>query len=116
MNADTADRFRTEQDFLGPRDIPADAYWGVHTARAVENFPISGTALSAMPDLIRALALVKKAAARANLALGVIDAKRFHAITHACEQLSAGRFHEQFVVDVMVMTMTTNDSNNLVCV
>ncbi len=117
MNADTADRFRTEQDFLGPRDIPADAYWGVHTARAVENFPISGTALSAMPDLIRALALVKKAAARANLALGVIDAKRFHAITHACEQLSAGRFHEQFVVDVIqggAGTSTNMNANEVI--
>jgi aspartate ammonia-lyase len=51
---------RTEHDFLGEKQIPAAAYWGVHTARAVENFPISGTRISAMPDLIRALGFVKK--------------------------------------------------------
>ena len=61
--------FRVEHDFLGEKQIPADAYWGVHTARAVENFPISGTPVSAMPDLIRALGNVKKAAARANAEL-----------------------------------------------
>ena len=57
--------FRLEHDFLGDKQIPADAYWGVHTARAVENFPISGTPISAMPDLIVAFGHVKKAAARA---------------------------------------------------
>ena len=92
---------RIEQDFLGPREIPADAYWGVHTARAIENFPISGTPVAAMPDLVRALALVKKAAARTNLALGVLDEGRCHAITWACDELAAGRHLEQFVVDVI---------------
>ena len=62
--------FRIEHDFLGEKQIPAVAYWGVHTARAVENFPISGTRVSAMPDLVRALAHVKKAAARANADVG----------------------------------------------
>ena len=56
--------FRVEHDFLGEKQIPADAYWGVHTARAVENFPISGTRISAMPDLIVAFGHVKKAAAQ----------------------------------------------------
>jgi aspartate ammonia-lyase len=93
--------FRIERDFLGERQIPADAYWGVHTARAVENFPISGTALSAMPDLIRALGLVKKAAATANAELGTLDRKRAGAIILACDELIAGRWHEQFVVDVI---------------
>ncbi len=92
---------RIEQDFLGPREIPAEAYWGVHTARAIENFPISGTPVAAMPDLVRALALVKKAAARTNLALGVLDEGRCHAIARACDELAAGRHHEQFVVDVI---------------
>jgi aspartate ammonia-lyase len=73
MNAPS---FRQESDFLGSRSIPAAAYWGVHTARAVENFPISGQALSCMPELVRSLALVKKAAAQANAKLGVIDAER----------------------------------------
>ena len=67
---------RTERDFLGEKQIPFNAYWGVHTARAVENFPISGTRISAMPDLIRALAYVKKAAARANLEMGILTKER----------------------------------------
>jgi aspartate ammonia-lyase len=62
--------FRIEHDFLGEKQIPAGAYWGVHTARAVENFPSSGTPISAMHELIRAFGHVKKAAARANMELG----------------------------------------------
>jgi aspartate ammonia-lyase len=93
--------FRIEHDFLGDRQIPAEAYWGVHTARAVENFPISGTTVSAMPELIRAFGFVKKAAARANRDLGVLDAQRAHAIMFACERLIAGECHDQFVVDVI---------------
>src|SRR6188472_3035744 len=67
------DNFRVEHDFLGEKQIPADAYWGVHTARAVENFPISGTPISAMPELVRAFGFVKKACARTNAQLGVLD-------------------------------------------
>ena len=93
--------FRVEHDFLGEKQIPADAYWGVHTARAVENFPISGTPISAMPELIRAFGHVKKAAARANVELGALDRKRGAAIMWGCDQLVAGRYHEQFVVDVI---------------
>lgn len=84
--------FRVERDFLGEKQIPADAYWGVHTARAVENFPISGTPISAMPDLIRAFGYVKKATTRTNAALGAIDDKRAAAIISACDELIAGRF------------------------
>ena len=72
--------FRVERDFLGEKQIPADAYWGVHTARAMENFQISGTPISAMPALIRAFGCVKKAAARANAELGALDRKRAGAI------------------------------------
>jgi aspartate ammonia-lyase len=93
--------FRTERDFLGEKSIPAEAYWGVHTARALENFPISGTPISAMPDLIRALGMVKKAATRANADLGVIDRKRAAAIIWACNALIDGQYHDQFVVDVI---------------
>jgi aspartate ammonia-lyase len=93
--------YRTEHDFLGEKQIPAAAYWGVHTARAVENFPISGTPISAMPDLIRAFGMVKKAAALANAELGVLDAVRAQAIAQACDELIAGRFHGEFVVDVI---------------
>src|SRR5438270_2196756 len=93
--------FRVEHDFLGEKQIPSQAYWGVHTARAVENFPISGTPISAMPDLIRAFGYVKKAAARANVELGVLDGKRGAVIMSACEKLIAGQYHDQFVVDVI---------------
>src|SRR5204863_372617 len=90
---------RIEHDFLGEKEIPADAYWGVHSARAVENFPISGQTVAQVPELVRALAYVKKAAARANAELGVIDAPRANAIQQACDDLIHGRLHEQFVVD-----------------
>ena len=105
--------FRVEKDFLGEKQIPADAYWGVHTARAVENFPISGTKISAMPDLIVAFGYVKKAAARANNELGVLDVKRLHAILWACDQLVAGRFHDQFVVDVIQGGAGTSTNMNV---
>jgi aspartate ammonia-lyase len=109
--------FRTEHDFLGEKQIPFAAYWGVHTARAVENFPISGTSVSAMPDLIRALGMVKKAAARANAELGVLDAKRCRAIVLACDELITGRFHSEFVVDVIqggAGTSTNMNANEVI--
>ena len=64
---------RREHDLLGDRDVPADAYYGVHTLRAVENFPITGTPISIYPDLIAALASIKLAAARSNRELGLLD-------------------------------------------
>ncbi|MES2938825.1 MAG: aspartate ammonia-lyase [Pseudomonadota bacterium] len=109
--------FRTEHDFLGDKQIPADAYWGVHTARAVENFPISGTPLAAMPELIRAFGHVKKAAARANAELGALDARRAEVIGLACDELVAGRFHDQFVVDVIqggAGTSTNMNANEVI--
>src|SRR5687768_2001956 len=109
--------FRVEQDFLGEKQIPANAYWGVHTARAVENFPISGTPISAMPDLIRAFGYVKKATARTNAELGAIDRQRAAAIISACDELIAGKFHEQFVVDVIqggAGTSTNMNANEVI--
>lgn len=109
--------FRIEHDFLGDRQIPAGAYWGVHTARAVENFPISGTPLSAMPELIRAFGWVKKAAARANAQLGALDAGRAGAIQAACDKLVAGECHDQFVVDVIqggAGTSTNMNANEVI--
>ena len=82
--------FRVEHDFLGEKQIPFDAYWGVHTARAVENFPISGTRISAMPDLIVAFGHVKKAAARATVELKALDTKRLHAILWAYLAANSG--------------------------
>jgi aspartate ammonia-lyase len=108
---------RTERDFLGEKQIPFNAYWGVHTARAVENFPISGTHISAMPDLIRALAYVKKAAARANLEMGILTKERADAIVFACDDLVAGKHHGEFVVDVIqggAGTSTNMNANEVI--
>jgi aspartate ammonia-lyase len=108
---------RTEHDFLGEKQIPSQAYWGVHTARALENFPISGTAISAMPDLIRAFGFVKKSCARANAELGALDRKRTAAVILACNELIAGHFQEQFVVDVIqggAGTSTNMNANEVI--
>ncbi|MDR2973153.1 MAG: aspartate ammonia-lyase [Propionibacteriaceae bacterium] len=93
---------RTETDLIGTREVPADAYWGVHTLRAVENFPISGNTTSAkLPDLIRAYAYVKKATALANQECGVLDDTKTEAIVWACDAiLNEGRCMDQFPIDV----------------
>ena len=109
--------FRVEHDFLGDKQIPADAYWGVHTARAVENFPISGTPIGQVGDLVRALAFVKKAAARANAELGVLEPSLAAAIEVACDELIAGGLHGQFVVDVIqggAGTSTNMNANEVI--
>src|SRR5882672_4032400 len=114
MKSETA---RTERDFLGTKEIPAGAYWGVHTARAVENFPITGQTVSQMPELIRALAYVKKAAATVNAQLNVITAEKAAVITQACDDLIAGGLHEQFVVDVIqggAGTSTNMNANEVI--
>ncbi len=108
---------RAEFDFLGSKLIPEGAYWGIHTARAVENFPITGQTVSQMPELVRALAFVKKAAAAANLQLGVIDISKANAISNACDELIAGKLHDQFVVDVIqggAGTSTNMNANEVI--
>src|ERR1700674_1368167 len=95
------DKYRIEHDLLGDRQVPADAYYGVHTLRAVENFPITGTPISIYPDLLAALASIKLAAARSNQELGLLDATRADAIIAAAEEIRAGRLHAEFVVDVI---------------
>jgi aspartate ammonia-lyase len=89
---------RSESDSLGTREVPADAYWGIHTARALENFPITRRAISNYPDLIRGIARVKQAAARANRDIGVLDPDKAAVIDEVCEELWAGQWHEQFVL------------------
>ena len=100
-DATSAPTTRSEHDLLGDRDVPAQAYWGVHTLRAVENFPITGQKLSSNMHLVRGLAAVKLAAARTNRELGLLDAERAGAIEQACQDVMAGRLAEQFVVDVV---------------
>ncbi|MDD2608331.1 MAG: aspartate ammonia-lyase [Giesbergeria sp.] len=108
---------RQESDFIGVKTIPPAAYWGVHTARAVENFPITGHTVAHMPQLIRAFAFVKKAAAHANLQLGAITPTQAHAIAQACDDLIAGQLHDQFVVDVIqggAGTSTNMNANEVI--
>lgn len=90
--------FRQEKDSIGTKDIPAHVYYGVQTARAVENYPISG--MRANPTLIRAIGMVKYAAAQANQELGLVDDKRADAIMKAAQEVMAGKWNEFFVVDV----------------
>ena len=90
---------RTEHDLLGDRDVPADVYYGVHTARALENFPISGVPISRHRDLVVALASVKQAAAESNQQLGQLDSEIADAIIAACMEIRDGALHDQFVVD-----------------
>ena len=76
---------RTERDSLGELQVPGAAYWGIHTARALENFPITRRAISNYPDLIRGIARVKQAAALANKDLGVLPAAKADVIIAVCE-------------------------------
>jgi aspartate ammonia-lyase len=108
---------RREHDLLGDREVPAAAYYGVHTLRAVENFPITGIAIGIYPDLIRALACIKQAAGLANCELNLLSADRRDAIVKACEEVRAGRFHDQFVVDVIqggAGTSTNMNANEVI--
>lgn len=108
---------RTEHDLLGEREVPVEAYYGVHTMRAVENFPISGIAISAYPELIGALAAIKQAAALSNMELGLLDQRRGRAIVAACDELRAGRLQDQFVVDVIqggAGTSTNMNANEVI--
>ncbi len=108
---------RMEHDLLGDREVPASAYYGVHTLRACENFPISGISIAAYPDLIRALAQIKKAAAEANCRLGLLDERRAKAIEAACSEIIAGQLHEHFIVDVIqggAGTSTNMNANEVI--
>ncbi len=91
-------RARTETDSLGSREVPADALWGIQSLRARENFPVSGLRTSRY--LRRAYALLKLAAVRANIARGGLDERLGRALAQAAEEMAAGRYDDQFVVDV----------------
>ncbi|MFF3314025.1 aspartate ammonia-lyase [Streptomyces sp. NPDC003035] len=108
---------RHEHDLLGEREVPADAYWGIHSLRAVENFPITGTPISVYPQLIDALAAVKEAAALANEELGLLAPEKAAAIVAACREIRTGKLHDQFVVDVIqggAGTSTNMNANEVV--
>ncbi len=108
---------RTETDSLGSVEIPASAYWGVHTARAHENFPIARRPISVYPDFVRAFACVKQAAARANLEIGALDEQRATLIDRACEEVKTGMLLDQFVVGVVqggAGTSTNMNANEVI--
>ncbi len=103
---------RTEHDLLGERDVPRDAYYGVHTVRAVDNFPVTGTPIGRYPALIRALVAVKQAAAITNAELGLLEPRITEAIVEACTRIRDGELHDQFVVDVLQGGAGTSSNMN----
>ncbi|MDB5810471.1 MAG: aspartate ammonia-lyase, partial [Betaproteobacteria bacterium] len=108
---------RIEHDLLGDRAIPGDAYYGVHTLRALENFEITGTPISIYPDLVAALACIKQAAALANNELKLLEDAKTDAIVRACEEIREGGFLDHFVVDVIqggAGTSTNMNANEVV--
>lgn len=108
---------RIESDLLGERQIPQHAYWGIHTLRAVENFPITGTQIGSVPELMIAICQVKQAATKANAKLDLISANKAAVIVQACEDIIQGKLHDQFVVDVIqggAGTSTNMNANEVI--
>ena len=109
--------FRIEKDLLGTLQVPSDAWYGIQTLRAVQNFRLTGVPLAHYPKLVVALAMVKQAAADANLQLGHLDSVRHGAISQACSQIIRGEYHDQFVVDVIqggAGTSTNMNANEVI--
>jgi aspartate ammonia-lyase len=102
---------RSEQDALGTRDIPEDVYYGIHTARAMDNFSISGRVVN--PHLIHGIVTVKKAAALAHLKLNTYPAEIAQAIAQACDDILTGRYKEQFPVDALQGGAGTSTNMNV---
>src|SRR6187397_2108580 len=95
-----AQKTRTEHDLLGNKEIPFDAYYGVQTMRALENFQVSGVKTNFYPDYVRAYAMVKLAAARANTDVGRMKKEKLDAIEKACQDVIDGKYHDQFLTDL----------------
>ena len=108
---------RQEHDLLGYRDVPADAYYGIQTLRAFENFTVSGVRLHQFSTFIRAFATVKKTAAIANNKVGVLNETTKNAIVAACDDLIANKYHDQFIVDMFqggAGTSTNMNANEVI--
>ncbi len=113
----SAASFRVEKDLLGTLEVPADAYYGIQTLRAANNFHLSGVPLSHYPKLVVGLAMVKQAAADANRELGHLSDAKHAAISAACGRLIKGDYHEQFVVDMIqggAGTSTNMNANEVI--
>ncbi|MBQ7750992.1 MAG: aspartate ammonia-lyase [Bacteroidales bacterium] len=93
--------YRIESDLIGELQVPAEAYYGVQTQRALNNYKISNTRMCDYPEYVISIAYVKMAAAEANAELGVLDRKIADAIVEACREIVGGKFHDQFPVDMM---------------
>ncbi|WP_348548426.1 aspartate ammonia-lyase [Psychrobacter sp. KFRI-CH2-11] len=104
---------RQEYDLLGQRDVPADAYYGIQTLRAFENFTVSGVRLHQFSPFIRAFATVKKAAAIANNKVDVLNDTVKDAIVAACDDLIADKYHDQFIVDMFQGGAGTSTNMNV---
>ncbi|MBT1279759.1 aspartate ammonia-lyase [Thermoanaerobacter sp. CM-CNRG TB177] len=103
-------KYRIEHDLLGQKEVPVDAYYGIHTLRAYENFNISGQKIHR--ELIISLAMVKKAAAIANMKAGLLDERRAKAIILACDEIISGKYHDQFIVDALQGGAGTSSNMN----
>ena len=104
---------RLEHDLLGEKAVPADAYYGVQTARGLENFHISGVQLRLYPDFIKALAMVKHAAAHANFECGQFDEAILRGIEGACQEVIDGKLHDQFQLDMFQGGAGTSTNMNI---
>jgi aspartate ammonia-lyase len=104
-------KHRIEKDMLGSLELPEDVYWGIHTERAILNFPISGYRVN--PSLIKAMAMVKKASAMANLETGYLEEKKARAIMAACDEISGGKLSEHFPVDALQGGAGTSTNMNV---
>jgi aspartate ammonia-lyase len=102
---------RIEHDMLGEKQVPSSAYWGIHTQRAIENFPL-GSGRVSLP-LIRAIAMVKKACAKANSELGYLPSKKVSAIITACDEIIAGALADQFILDALQGGAGTSTNMNV---
>lgn len=102
---------RIEKDYLGTKEVPEDAYYGIHTTRSIENFPISS--FRTHPRFVEAYAMIKKAAALTNMELGLLKAEIGQPIVQACDEVLSGGLRDQFVVDVFQMGAGTSFNMNM---
>jgi aspartate ammonia-lyase len=108
---------RIEHDSIGEMPIPSSANYGIHTARAAQNFPMTGMQLGHFPELVQSLAMTKKACTMANIELGVLDGRIGNAIVRACDRIIAGEGFEHFIVDMLqggAGTSTNMNANEVI--
>lgn len=108
---------RIEEDAIGQQAVPASALYGIQTQRAHQNFNITGVPISHFPELIKALAMVKLAAAKANQQKGLLDDRKAYAIIEACDEIICGKYHKHFIVDLIqggAGTSTNMNANEVI--